>query len=178
MQNFIIEMLEENNFSISKWCLRTSVEVIVLGFSMMTLSLALFASTTLWAHGENKPGPHGGHIRMPGPFHTELVVKNEKTIFIYLLDMEFKNPVVTESSVTLSLKSGDKSKSFPCKPDKDKFKCESPIFKLGDHKGELLVEATRLGVKANSASYTFPLPQWPTMKEKSKTPSGDSHHHH
>jgi hypothetical protein len=52
--------------------------------------LAVLASTPCaWAHGDayfdNVPSPHGGQIRMAGPYHLELVMGN-KEVTLYLTD--------------------------------------------------------------------------------------------
>lgn len=53
------------------------------------------------AHGEEKPGPNGGEIRMPGAFHTELKQVGRE-FHVYLLDLEFKNPMIENSGVEIS----------------------------------------------------------------------------
>lgn len=39
---------------------------------LLTSAIALSWSSS-FAHGEGKPGPNGGEIRMPGAFHTEAI---------------------------------------------------------------------------------------------------------
>ena len=61
---------------------------------MHTITALIFSTLTvlsvnLFAHGEDKPGPHGGYIRMPGSFHTE-VVKEKAGYRVYLLDINWK----------------------------------------------------------------------------------------
>ena len=64
-------------------------------FQKMMAFLVTFILMTSqsWAHGEDKYGPHKGFIRMPGAFHTELVLngKNKLTQAIGrgLLDRRF-----------------------------------------------------------------------------------------
>lgn len=65
------------------------------------LLLSIF-STHASAHGENKPGPNGGYIRMPGAFHTEIVPNGKHKIKVYLLDIEWKNPSVINSKLEIS----------------------------------------------------------------------------
>jgi hypothetical protein len=101
------------------------------------------------SHGEDKLGPHGGFIKMPGGFHTEAVPITNNQIKIYLLDIEWKNPTIENSSVTVN--------SLPCKPERDVFLCDLGGKSDLKKKGILNIEATRLGQKGNSASYELPL---------------------
>lgn len=82
----------------------------------------LLAISLAHAHGENKPGPHGGWIRMPGAFHTEVVPVKEG-FKVYLLDIQFQNPIVTHSSVTASIQSNNQTISLACKSRSDYFYC-------------------------------------------------------
>lgn len=97
------------------------------------------------AHGEDKPGPNGGEIRMPGAFHTELV-RGEKgaPAKVYLLDMEWKNPTVKDSAVSVSL---DGKPAKDCKPAKDHFTCELGLA------NSVSITAKRAGQQGNAATY-------------------------
>ncbi|MEK7690290.1 MAG: hypothetical protein AAB425_04645, partial [Bdellovibrionota bacterium] len=76
-----------------------------------------------WGHGEDKPGPHGGHIRMPGAFHTELLVRSASEVDIFLLDVAWKNPTTQKSSVVVELKIGAETASLKCVTLEDRFRC-------------------------------------------------------
>ncbi|MEY4632224.1 MAG: hypothetical protein RIQ81_2344 [Pseudomonadota bacterium] len=107
-------------------------------------------------HGESKPGPNGGHVRMPGAFHTELVPAGDKKAFkIFLLDLNFNSPLVKKSSVKLEYSGSDNAQAI-CKPAKDFFDCQfkSPI---PQDVGVLKVSATRQGIKGAVAEYQLPL---------------------
>ena len=123
---------------------------------MKTLVIALFIlfqSNPTLAHGENIAGPHGGEIKMPANFHTELV-KNEDGIFkVYLLDIDFQGATVDKSSVTGHIKDGKKKISLSCKKATDHFICKTtkPI-----KSGTLVLQTTRSGTKAQMpAEYKF-----------------------
>jgi hypothetical protein len=120
--------------------------------------LALFLITTLaLAHGEDKPGPHGGYIRMPGAFHTEVVPNGNEELKVFLLDINWKNPLTKNSSVQLSLGKKGKGK-ISCHPKDDAyFSCPLPKGTNLNKKGEFFVEAQRDGFKGNKASYALPL---------------------
>lgn len=122
-----------------------------LGFILSIQSLGLFA------HGENKAGPNGGHIQMPGAFHTELVIGAKKdTLRVFLLDLSFKNPVVKDSKVEMSYKKDNLIESLKCKPIENYFECN--LEKSNEKKsGDLVVNASRLGAAARPAVYTLPL---------------------
>ena len=77
-----------------------------------------FASLTqldfAFAHGENVLGPNGGHIRMPGAFHTELVQTSDQGFKVFLLDVDWKNPVTSNSAVEARLRIKRSEQSIPC----------------------------------------------------------------
>ncbi|AHI06159.1 hypothetical protein BDW_08295 [Bdellovibrio bacteriovorus W] len=135
-------------------------------------SLILGLSQFAFAHGEEAPGPHGGHIRMPGAFHTELNLDKKNEAHIYLLDMNFQNPTQTNSKVEMEYRSGKSKTAFKCGTmGKDHFHCKPEKALKG--KGELVITATREGAPGNEAIYPFPLPKWPEG-----TKPAESHHHH
>lgn len=101
------------------------------------------------SHGEDKPGPHGGFIKMPGGFHTEVVPATGPQLKVYLLDIEWKNPVTDNSNVTLNGK--------PCKPEREVFICDLDKKIDLKKKGTLNIKSTRLGQKGNTAIYDLPL---------------------
>jgi hypothetical protein len=49
-------------------------------------TMVLMSGVFAWGHGEDKPGPNGGYIQMPGAFHTELVPVSDK-VFKNLISM-------------------------------------------------------------------------------------------
>lgn len=117
--------------------------------------LLIFTSTAL-AHGEDKPGPHGGFIRMPGAFHTELVPSGMNKLKVYLLDVNWKNPSVTGSS--LKLRYGLKGELAKCEIGSGLFyTCEfSKKIDLGK-KGKLVVHSQRENQKGVEVEYDLPL---------------------
>ncbi len=136
------------------------------------LIVGLLLPTVALAHGEDQPGPHGGSIRMPGAFHTEVLINKDKSIQVYLLDMNFKNPTTKDSKVGVRIENKKKVSTFECAPMDDHFHChsedKSPLA------GQLIVEATREKAVGNEAVYDLPL------KYSSKSPkkSKGQHHHH
>lgn len=109
-----------------------------------------------WAHGEEKLGPHGGYIKMPGAFHTELVLDGAHKVKVYLLDFDWKNPSVRDSSVSLTLHGRGRATAKCVKQD-DNYACEfSPIVDLGK-KGALVLQAEREKQKGQSVRYELPL---------------------
>ena len=114
----------------------------------------LFLSLSVSAHGMDDLGPNKGFIQMPGPFHTEVVQNKDGSYKIYLLDVDFKNPVITNSNVQVTLKDGRSSK-LECSGMQDHFHCVGA--KKAKNRGQLLVLATRDGVKGSEAVYQLPL---------------------
>jgi len=123
---------------------------------MKFLTAILFViSFAVYGHGEHRPGPHGGIIRMPGAFHTELVVEGSKEFKIYLLDTNFKFPVTGNSLVKAKF-IADKTYEASCRAEDDFFSCHFDKEVLAS-KGELQIISKRNGVKGAVAKYPFPL---------------------
>ena len=119
----------------------------VLCFWILTI-----LSLNVFAHGEDKPGPHGGYIRMPGAFHTEVV--NEKEGYrVFLLDINWKNPSVLDSSVSASINFGKNTTELTCSKDKESFFCKSSLSQIG----VLNIHAKREGQAGGVATYKLPL---------------------
>lgn len=117
------------------------------------LLLSLLITAQVWAHGEDKPGPHGGYISMPGAFHVELLPVSASQMKIYLLDAHWTNPTVEDSRVELS---AGKKNAAKCVAAKDHFVCNFAA-PLDLQKGEVTVNATRENQKGNAAKYPLPL---------------------
>lgn len=121
-------------------------------------SLTLLAvGAGAWAHGENHPGPHGGVIRMPGAFHTEFVQDKGPEFRIYLLDMQFRNPVTEDSRVEGLVKRPGMEKTerqLSCQPRKTFFLCRvhgAPL-EAGE---EILLRSRRKGQEGGTVTYPF-----------------------
>ncbi|MEN0058614.1 MAG: hypothetical protein AAGB31_07250 [Bdellovibrio sp.] len=124
--------------------------------SLTLLLLNLLAGSLAGAHGEENPGPHQGHIRMPGAFHTELVLDDKQEAHIYLLDMNFQNPSVKDSHIELSAQNGKSIVPFQCSiMDNSHFHC-IPAKKY-PQKGKLVLKATREKMAGHEISYPLPL---------------------
>ena len=116
--------------------------------------LGLFFGVTKGnSHGDETPGPNGGQIRMPGAFHTEVISK-PKGFQVYLLDIEFKNPTVENSTLNGIVTIDDKKNKFTCQPIKDHFFCP---YDGSQKSGNLELMAVRNSVKGIAAQYKLPL---------------------
>jgi hypothetical protein len=119
-------------------------------------AISIFTATKFaHAHGEDKLGPHGGYIRMPGAFHTEVVPKN-KFLEVYLLDINWKNPITTDSSLSLSIQQNGVKKVFDCTDAQNRFICQLPNGVNLDS-GKLIVRSTRASAVGNEIEYALPL---------------------
>lgn len=121
--------------------------------SLLTLFL-LTVSVKSFGHGEDKFGPNGGYLKMPGGFHTEVVPEKDGKLKVYLLDINFKSPVVKNSKVMATINNGNK-KDVTCISKRDHFLCETTKADL--KKGTLNVVAVRSTVKGTEAVYELPL---------------------
>lgn len=120
-----------------------------------SILIYLSVGTVALAHGEEKPGPHGGEIRMPGAFHTELVrqANGAGAFQFYLLDMDWKNPVVENSTLKVTLKEGARETTLSCIAKKEFFECSLPKGSSATKSGELIVNATRQGAAGGQVMY-------------------------
>jgi len=132
---------------------------------LLPLLALLIAPQGALAHGEDKPGPHGGEIRMPGPFHTELTQPHPGHLQIYLLDMEFKNPTIKNSEVSVKAIGKKGSQDVTCQTEKTYFNCMVDTKKTGELT-QFEVKAKREGAQGNVAKYG------------AGTASKDEHAHH
>ncbi len=123
--------------------------------SLFIVSL-LLKSNFAFAHGEDKPGPHGGFIRMPGAFHTEVVPQSKTTLKVFLLDIEWKNPSINNSSLQVILNDKSKTKA-QCSVKDNYYLCSFPKPIDLTKKGELKVLPQRDGQKGAEVSYILPL---------------------
>ncbi len=109
----------------------------------------------LLAHGEDKLGPNGGYIRMPGGFHTEVKI-TAGNLQIYLLDIQWKDPVTEQSKVDVEYKASTAATKLACRADQNFFSCDLPK-EFNKNTGKLLVMAERKGMKGAKAEYDLPL---------------------
>jgi hypothetical protein len=121
-----------------------------------------------FAHGEDKPGPNGGFIRMPSAFHTELVPTGSSSLKIYLLDINWKNPTVKASALKVTHRPTNSSGA--CKVESNFYVCQFSKSVDLTKKGELSVEAKREGQTGATVSYELPL-------KLQKLDDGHSGHH-
>lgn len=122
---------------------------------LITPLISLIVSSQAFAHGEDKPGPHGGYIRMPGAFHTELVPTGKRELNAYLLDVSWQNPSVKDSKIAIIHQ--ESKASSKCTKKSDLFQCVFPKSVDLTKPGKLLVNGTREGQKGNEVIYNLPL---------------------
>lgn len=122
---------------------------------LIVLIIAIIAMQA-GAHGEDRLGPNGGYIKMPGAFHTELVPAGKNAFKVYLLDLEWKNPSTKNSSVILSFHSAMPIEA-KCGVEKKFYLCRFDQTVDLTKKGELSVQAKREGQVGNEVKYSLPL---------------------
>lgn len=122
-----------------------------------TLVFMLLFQIKAFGHGEDKPGPNGGYIRMPGAFHTELVQINDQKFKVYLLDINWKNPTTKDSSLEASIKFKAESINASCKAESTVFVCDLPKGKSLKSAKEISLKAKRENAVGAVASYELPL---------------------
>ena len=117
------------------------------------ISFILAMPLAAFGHGEDRPGPHGGFIRMPGAFHTEVLVDGETALKVYLLDIEWKNPSVRDSKIIATFN----GKTAKCGVVTDHFRCAFGTGSNLQAKGKLEIDATREKQKGAKVEYPTPL---------------------
>ncbi len=119
--------------------------------------LLLGLSNIVFAHGEDKLGPHGGYIRMPGPFHTEVLALSKFQLKIYLLDIQWQNPTTNDSKIEVKYKKGKVSELAKCEPSGLFFNCSFSGNVNLKAKAKIEVIAERGKQKGSVATYELPL---------------------
>lgn len=136
--------------------------------------LVYFISSNVYAHGEDQLGPNGGFIRMPGAFHTELVFDGNNQFNVFLLDMEWKNPIVEKSKVVISFGIKKSVSKIECQVKTNHFTCLLPKEIKLKNKSEIVIEATRNEQVGNPVTYIWPL----KLKNKAQTNKKNEHNEH
>lgn len=119
--------------------------------------IASLVNFQAFGHGEDKPGPNGGYIRMPGAFHTEVVQVNAQKFKVYLLDINWQNPTVKDSSIDATVKFKSSQVNASCKAEGNYFSCELPKGKSLKVATEITLKAIREKVTGGLANYELPL---------------------
>ena len=135
-------------------------------------SILLIISLKTFGHGEDKFGPNGGYLKMPGNFHTEVVPEKDGKLKVFLLDISFKSPVVKNSKIAVTV-SNNKKKEINCTAKRDHFLCETSKADLS--KGTLNIVAERNAVKGADAIYDLPLALAKPATEMKEENHGNHH---
>ncbi len=122
---------------------------------LIALVTVLLNPLFVFAHGEDKAGPNGGFIRMPGAYHTELIPDGKNKLKVYLLNMQWKNPSLVNSRVSISY-SGKSTATATCKPERNFYLCSFPESVDLTEKGNLKVLSQREGQEGIEVSYPIP----------------------
>lgn len=153
------------------------------------LGAVLTWSLPAWAHTDEYldtiAAPHGGQLRMAGPYHLELVAK-DKELVLYVTD-HGDNPIATEGGVgkaTLQLGTAKARTTVKLEPAGDNVFKGSGEFTLKPQ--SVIVVFVKLpGQEAQSARFTPLKPKAKakpaaTKKPATSKPAADSHsgHHH
>lgn len=138
--------------------------------ALITPILACFISEPIsLAHGESQPGPHNGFIRMPGTYHTELVMDQPTaTLQIYILDMNFK-PLNTDQAEIHAFYTQDKApnqrQKLPCAKRGSFFACKAREIRLDS--GTIFVQSKLRNENGKDVAYALSkLPTWSGSDKK------------
>ncbi len=123
----------------------------------IVFTLIAISARISWGHGESQPGPHGGFIRMPGAFHSEILPVGGGQFKVFLLDINWKNPSVKNSLLELNHIEKKKVKATCEEMEALYFLCSFPKNLNVTKKGTLLLLSQREGQKGQEVSYQLPL---------------------
>jgi hypothetical protein len=146
---------------------------------------ALLAPTVpTWAHTdeyfESVEAPHGGQLRMTGPFHMELVAKNG-TLTVYVTD-HADNPISVDGGLAkANIENGSTKTQVNLHPVGSNILGGSGNFSLTP--STVVIVFMKLPNQEGYAARFMPLKPKPDPSEKpqedpSKTEGGEHHHHH
>ena len=151
------------------------------------LGAALLLSLPAWAHTDEYldtiAAPHGGQLRMAGPYHLELVAR-DKELVLYVTD-HGDNPIATDGGVGKATLQIGKAKA------KTTLKLEAAGDNVFKGSGEFTLKPQSVivvflklpGQEAQSARFTplKPKAKPAAAKKPASQPAADSHsgqHHH
>lgn len=148
------------------------------------LGAALALSLPAWAHTDDYldtlAAPHGGQLRMAGPYHLELVAK-DKELVLYVTD-HGDNPIATGGGVgkaTLQMGAAKARTTVKLEPAGDNMFKGSGEFTLKPQ--SVIVVFVKLPEQeAQSARFTPLKPRPAATKKPASKPAADGHsgHHH
>ncbi len=150
------------------------------------LIFSVLVATTVptWAHTdeyfESVEAPHGGQLRMTGPFHMELVTKNG-TLTVYVTD-HADNPISVDGGLAkANIENGSTKTQVNLYPVASNVLGGSGIFALTP--STVVIVFMKLPNQDGYAARFMPLKPKPDPSEKpheepSKTDDGEHHHHH
>ncbi|NUM89268.1 MAG: hypothetical protein HUU37_08705 [Bdellovibrionales bacterium] len=119
---------------------------------MNYLWILLLTPALALAHGEDKPGPHGGAIRMPGAFHTEAIVSDTGDLYVYFLDVNFQQ--LSPKLFKLGAALGSETASCTTKAERSECKFPSPLM---GKTGKLVLKLQKGKGPKSEAVYELPL---------------------
>jgi len=157
--NFSIDLPIIGRFRVVEDRSRFIKEFYMKTIQFAVIFFAVIGCSSAFSHGEDHPGPNGGSIQMPGAFHTEAVMINKNELKVFLLDMDWKNPTVKDSSVSVIFQTKTKYES-KCEKNENAFICTFDKTADLNKKGKLIVSATREKQVGNTAEYKTPLKVW------------------
>ena len=112
---------------------------------LLIILASVFINAKAFAHGEDKPGPHGGKIEMAKNVHTEVNADKDGSFHIFLLDGNIENPTVKNSSLEATIKSMKKEIKLNCSVmGGSHFHCKSREARPKE--GQLFLKAKRENV--------------------------------
>ncbi len=141
-------------------------------YKAFTVTFVLLSPLFAFPHGEDKAGPHGGFIRMPGAYHTEIVLDGKNKLKVYLLNMQWKTPSIVNSKLQISYVGKD-TLSATCKTEKNFYLCTFSAAVDLTKEGSLKVASQREGQEGMEVTYPLPLKlEIPAASKKNH----ESHH--
>ncbi len=152
----------------------------VAGFVFgMTLTLSLPAGAHTDEYFESVEAPHGGQLRMTGPYHMELIAK-DGDLTVYVTD-HADTPISVDGGLAkATIEAGSTKAQVHLHPVGNNVLRGSGAFSLTP--STVVIVFMKLPNQDGYAARFMPLKPKPNPNEKSHEgtpkPDGDEHHHH
>lgn len=152
--------------------------------SGMILGSIVVLSSTAWAHTdeffESVEAPHGGQLRMTGPFHLELVAKDGE-LTVYVTDHADTKISVDSGLAKATVETGPTRTQVHLHPVGDNILKGSGVFSLTPD--TVVIVFMKLPNHDAHSTRFMPLkpkaePGQKPQEGTSKTDGGEHHHHH
>ncbi|AZZ37378.1 hypothetical protein CIK05_11435 [Bdellovibrio sp. qaytius] len=125
--------------------------------NILRLSIIIISLFSSLAFAEDELGPHHGHLKSAGAFLVEVLINQDGSFDVFLLDSETKKTTIRYSYVTGSTEGpGQAKQEILCVAQKEFFECYPRAGSIKKAK-KLSLSLARENVTGNDLVYTLPM---------------------